>query len=32
MQKRYDDVGLGLLIRAAVRRVRLKVSHSAPIS
>ena len=28
MQKRYDDVGLGLLIRAAVRRVRLKLSRS----
>jgi len=32
MQKRYDDVGLGLLMRAAVRRVLLKVSHSAPAS
>jgi hypothetical protein len=32
MQKRYDDVGLGLLMRAAVRRVLLTVSHSAPAS
>jgi len=30
MQKRYDDVGLRLLLRAAIRRVFLKLSRSAP--
>jgi len=31
MQRRYDDVGLRLLLRAAVRRAFLKLSGTAPV-
>ena len=32
MQKRYDHIGLSLLIRAAFRRALLELFHSAPVS